>query len=112
MTLGTKLHALRSAKGLSLRQVKAGSGVSASTLSRAERDIGIPDTIILSMLAKFYDVPLHSLLDAYEPTPEQTEEFLIGLGYNLDELRAEINALITELSAHVKAILGAKGSKS
>lgn len=93
---------------MSLRQVEAGSGVSISTLSRAERDIGIPDTIIMSMLAKFYDVSFESLLDAEEPTQAQTEAFLIGHGYNLDKLREEINALIDQLKAEAKTILAQK----
>lgn len=109
MSLGNRLHALRSARGLSLRQVEAGSGVSASTLSRTERDIGIPDTIIMSMLAKFYDVSFDSLLDAWEPTEAETDAFLIGHGYDLDKLRAEINALIDELRAQAKALLAQKG---
>lgn len=108
MTLGTQLHALRSAKGLSLRQVTKATGVSPSTQSRAERDVGIPDAVILSKLAEFYGVSFESLLNKIEPTDEQVDAYLIGLGYNLDELRAEINALINELSAQAKAILAAK----
>jgi transcriptional regulator with XRE-family HTH domain len=112
MTLGARLRALRRAKRMSLRQVEAGSGVSISTLSRTERDASIPDTIILSMLAKFYEISFDSLLDLWEPSDEETEAFLIDHGYDLEKLRTEINALIDELREQTKAILSAKEQQS
>lgn len=107
MTLSTKLRALRNAKGMSLRQVEAGSGVSAATLSRAERGLGTPDTVTLVLLEDFYKVRLGSGLDA-EMTDAQAEAYLTGLGYNLEQLRAEINALIDTLRDEAKALLAAK----
>lgn len=106
--LGTRLRALRSAKGLSLRQMAIGSGVSASTISRLERDMGIADTVILSKLAAFYGVGFASLLDAHEPTNEQVDAFLIGHGCNLEQLRAEINELIDRLREEARALLAQK----
>lgn len=107
MTLSAKLRALRNAKGMSLRQVARESGVSASTLSRLERNIGGPDIVTLVMLEDFYKVRLGSGLDA-EMTDAQAEAYLVGLGYNLEQLRAEINALIDTLRDEAKAILAAK----
>lgn len=112
MTLGTKLRALRRARGLSLRAAEEGSGVSASTLSRAERDKGWPDTVILCMLGKFYDVPVENFFDAHEPTQEEVNAFLIDHGYDLDELQKEINALIDKLRNTAKDMLAQKEGKA
>lgn len=111
MSLSIKLRALRSAKEMSLRQVAKASGVSPSTLSRAERDLGIPDAIILSKIAEFYGVSFESLLDKLEPTDEQVDSYLIGLGYNLEQLRIEINELIDTLRSEAREILAAKESQ-
>lgn len=108
MTLGTRLRALRSSKGLSLRQVARKTGISASTLSRLERDMSMADTNSLSALAEFYNVSFAILLDVYEPTDEQVNAFLVGHGYNLEQLRVEINELIDKLQEETRAILAQK----
>lgn len=112
MTLGMKLLVLRKKKGLSLRAVAEKSGVSPSTLSRLERDMGMPHIVTLVMLEDFYKVRLNTGPDSREPTQEQAETYLIGLGYNLEELRAEINALIDELRNAAKDILAHKAVKA
>ena len=86
MTLGTRLLALRSAKGLSLREVAAESGVSPSTLSRAERDLGTPDTVTLVMLEDFYGASLGSGLDVSIPAKARASDADI-----FDEVRAELS---------------------
>lgn len=104
MTLGAKLRALRAAKDLSLRQVERETGVAFASISRIERG-NKPDIDSLCALAKFYGVSMDSLLFGRELTDEVAEAYLVGLGYNLDELRTEINALIDELRETAKAIL-------
>ena len=106
--LATKLRGLRASRGLSLRQAEELTGVSASTLSRYERGIGYPDTIILCMLGEKYQVSIDELIDTYEPTPEETDAFLIDHGYNLEQLRLEINDLIDRVKAEAVAVLKSK----
>lgn len=108
MSLGARLRAIRKARGLTLRQVEAQSGVSISTLSRAERDMGMPDLVTLVGLEDFYKVSLGSGLGAKSPTDEQVEAFLIGHGYNLEQLRADFNALIDRLREEARSILAEK----
>lgn len=108
MTLGTRLRALRAAKGLSLRQVQDACGVSTAALSRAERGSGTPDTATLLRLENFYGTSLGSGLSGTEPTDEQVAAYLTGLGYNLEQLRTEINELIDRLRDEAKAILASK----
>lgn len=107
MTLGTKLKAARLAKGLRLREAQALSGVSASTISRAERDIGEIWAHHLAKLSRCYGVSVDALLpdDDIEMTDEETNAFLVAHGYDLDKLRDEINALIDELRDQAAALL-------
>lgn len=111
MTLGTKLHALRIAKVIGLREVAKETGVSASTISRLERGIGRPYVGTMGALCRFYGVNFTDLIDdPPEMTDEETDAYLIGHGYNLDKLRDEINALIDELKATAKEVLARKGA--
>lgn len=110
MTLGSRLRALRSAKGMSLRQVARKVGVSASTLSRVEHGLYISDIAIIHKIAAFCNVSVDDLLGIEEPTKEQTDAYLVGLGYNLEQLRADLIALIDTLIAETKAMLARKGT--
>lgn len=107
MTTGTRLHAARLAKGHSLRDAAIQSGVSPSTLSRMERDVGTVDSQILFKVAAYCGVSVETLVtgrDA-EISDAEVDSFLVGHGYNLEALRAEINALIDQLRDTVKDIL-------
>jgi transcriptional regulator with XRE-family HTH domain len=110
MSMGARLRLLRWAKGMSLREVEKETGVPFSTLHRIETNKGKPFVATMGTLCKFYDVPFTDLLDEdeQEPTPEETDAYLIGLGYNLDKLDAEITALIDELKATARELLAHK----
>ena len=112
MSMGIRLHAARLAKGHSLRDAAVYTGLSPSTLSRTERNLspGTLDTASLFRLAAYCGMSAEALVMGNDAdiSDEEVESFLVGLGYNLDELRAEINALIDELRATAKAILAAK----
>ena len=111
MTLGTQLHAARLAKRHSLRDAAIQSGVSPSTLSRAERGVrGEFDTAVLYKIAAYCGVSVETLVSGKyaEVSDDEVDNFLVGHGYNLEELRVEINALIDELRNTAKAILAHK----
>lgn len=107
MTIGTKLHATRLAKGHSLRDAASQSGVSPSTLSRVERGKGGLDTASLYKIAAYCGVSVETLVTGKDApvSDDEVNAFLVGHGYNLDALRAEINALIDELREVAKDIL-------
>lgn len=111
-TLGQRLRALRSAKGYGLRKAAELSGVSASTISRLERGIGIVKADTLRRLATLYGVSLTDLLGdtATEMSDEQVIAYLVGHGHNLEQLRADLIALIDTLIAEAKAMLARKGT--
>lgn len=110
MSLGTRLHATRLAKGHSLRDAAIQSGVSPSTLSRAERNKGVFDSTVLFKLAAYCGVSVETLVtgNPADVSDAEVDNFLEGHGVNLEEIRQEMNALIDELRATVKAILAHK----
>lgn len=112
MTLGTHLRALRNTRGIGLRQAAKETGVSASTLSRVERGMCISDIAIIHKIAAYCNVSIDDLLGIEEPTKEQTDAYLVRLGYNLEQLRVEINDLINKLQEETRAILAQKGDKN
>ena len=69
--LGRYLRAMREAKGLSLRQVEAKSGISNAFISQMESGKAKqPSPIILYKLAETYGVPYESLMElAGYPSP-------------------------------------------
>lgn len=107
--LAAFVFAKRREKGHSLRVAAAMSGVSASTLSRLERDMGTSDNDIMRKLAAYCEVPFVDLVLLEDDDPEMSSDeidaYLIAHGYNLEELRQEINALIDELKAKAIVIL-------
>lgn len=62
MTLGSRLLKARNEKGYSLRDVESLTGVSPSTISKAERDVGDLLTSHLVKLAECYGVTIDSLV--------------------------------------------------
>lgn len=111
MSTGTRLHSMRLAKGHSLRDASIQSGVSPSTLSRVERDKGIGDTEVLYKIAAYCGVSVDTLVTGKDAdvSDEEVNRFLEGHGYNLEELREEINALIDQLRDVAKEILSLRG---
>ena len=108
-------RAKRREKGHSLRDAAALSGISASTLSRIERDKGTNDNEIMRKLAAYCEVSYMDLVLMEDVDPQMSEEetdtYLIAHGYNLEALRVEINAVIDELRDTAKAILAHKEGK-
>lgn len=62
--VGPRLKALRVERNLTLTEVAAASGVSASTLSRLEGGQRRPNLELLLPLARLYGVPLDDMVDA------------------------------------------------
>jgi transcriptional regulator with XRE-family HTH domain len=110
--LSAYVRAKRREKGHSLRDAEALSGISASTLSRIERDKGTNDNDIMRKLAAYCGVSYVDLVLMEDVDPqmsdEETDAYLVAHGYNLEELRQEINALIDELRNAAKTILAHK----
>ncbi|NUT70898.1 helix-turn-helix domain-containing protein [Pseudarthrobacter sp. C4D7] len=63
-TVGPRLKAFRVERNLTLTEVAAASGVSASTLSRLEAGQRRPNLELLLPLARLYGVPLDDMVDA------------------------------------------------
>src|SRR5438093_12310160 len=61
-TVGRRVHALRDARGLSLRDLAARSGVSAPMLSQVERGETSPTLATAQRIAAGLDLPLSTLL--------------------------------------------------
>lgn len=62
MSLGKRLKAARVAKGYGLRRAQMLSGVSFSTISKAERDVGEIGSQTLEKLARCYGVTIDGLM--------------------------------------------------
>jgi transcriptional regulator with XRE-family HTH domain len=62
--VGPRLRALRTRRNLTLNEVSASSGVSASTLSRLESGQRRPNLELLLPIAQLYGVPLDDLVGA------------------------------------------------
>ncbi|MEU4489635.1 XRE family transcriptional regulator [Streptomyces purpurascens] len=62
--VGPRLRALRRARGITLADLAATTGVSESTLSRLESGLRRPSLELLLPLARTYDVPLDDLVGA------------------------------------------------
>jgi transcriptional regulator with XRE-family HTH domain len=60
--LGEYVKRKRQEEKLSLRQVATNINVSASTLSRIENGIGVPDSATLARLASWLGIPLERLM--------------------------------------------------
>ncbi|HEX8185146.1 MAG TPA: helix-turn-helix transcriptional regulator, partial [Blastocatellia bacterium] len=60
--LGEYVKRKRQEEKLSLRQVATNINVSASTLSRIENGIGVPDSATLARLATWLGIPLERLM--------------------------------------------------
>ncbi len=67
--IGTRLKRLRTLRGLSLRQLAAESGLSATMLSQVERGVTEPSLATLRRLAAAFGEPVASLFED-ESTPD------------------------------------------
>ncbi|SAL46135.1 DNA-binding protein [Caballeronia sordidicola] len=68
--LGMRLRALRRGAGLSLSELAKRADVAIGTISQIERGLANPSIRILEQLRVALDVPLTTLLEGDEPTPE------------------------------------------
>lgn len=68
--IAARVRALRAARGLSLEALATASGVSRSMISLVERGESSPTAVVLERLATGLGVPLASLFDAPQPTPD------------------------------------------
>lgn len=68
--IAQRVRELRAARGLSLDALAAHCGISRSMISLIERGESSPTAVLLEKLATGLSVPLASLFDATQPTPE------------------------------------------
>lgn len=65
--IGTRLHALRTARGLSLRSLADATGLSATLLSQIERGVTEPSLKSLRLLAEVFGQSISDLFDDGDP---------------------------------------------
>ncbi|MBV8912631.1 MAG: helix-turn-helix transcriptional regulator [Acetobacteraceae bacterium] len=68
--VGATIRALRTAKGLTLQDLAASSGVSAGMLSQVERDRANPSLRVLTQIRLALGAPISALFEAAPPPPE------------------------------------------
>jgi transcriptional regulator with XRE-family HTH domain len=68
--IAQRVRDLRASKGWSLEAMAAASGISRSMISLIERGESSPTAVVLEKLAAGLGVPLASLFDSAEPSPE------------------------------------------
>ena len=74
MTLGQKIKELRSAKGLTQKELADQLHVTFQTISKWENDENEPDIATLKLLTKIFDCSLDELLDNEKETESNIEE--------------------------------------
>lgn len=67
-TLGQKINELRKQKGMTQDELAEKMGVSAQAVSKWEKDLSIPDMMVLIDLSEFFHVSLDELLKEKEET--------------------------------------------
>lgn len=72
-TIGSRLAAIRVARGLTQRQVADLLGVISNQVARWERGAGIPRVPMLIAIARYFDIDLHWLLTGKHWTPTVPE---------------------------------------
>lgn len=98
--VGEKLRNIRNSKGLSLDEVNKFTGITNSRLSKIERGITEhPSLDDISMLLKFYEIPLISFL-CQEGFCEKNDNALKNLellnNFEIEHIQAEINFILKE----------------
>jgi transcriptional regulator with XRE-family HTH domain len=105
--LAASLKRLRRERGLTLRECGRQMGISASTLSRVERDIGKPDAEVLVRLSSWLNIPLERIIDCCdeacpvvffetESTPDIVEAHLMQDARLTRERAKALSALFRE----------------
>ncbi len=88
MKFGVYMRTLRKQRGLTLKEVEKGAGVSNAYISQFERGLrNPPHPDILNRLAKVYDVP--------------ARELMVAAGYLTDDTEAEKRRNIEKAYEHV-----------
>lgn len=85
MNVGKALRAIREQKGIKLESMAIDMGVSASTLSRAERLVSNPRLSLLQAMADYLDVPLSEVFRQAVPV-EARAMLELKAAYADDEL--------------------------
>jgi transcriptional regulator with XRE-family HTH domain len=115
MVIGARVHALRDALGLSLRDLAERSGVSAPMLSQVERGETSPTLAVASRIAAGLDLRLSQLLRLDEDGavtvvhPRQRRRGGSGRGHRFEVLTADRPGQRAELSRHSLAAGAATG---
>lgn len=77
MEIGTMIRTRRTAQGLTQEQVAAALGVTATAVSKWERDVSLPEITLLPALARLLGTDLNGLLAfQQEMTREEVARFL------------------------------------
>ena len=89
MSLGTRIHEARKARGLSQEALGETLGVVSQTVSKWERGESSPDAALLPALADALGVSLDSLFDRVPTDEEMEERFLRWLRPKTEEARTD-----------------------
>jgi transcriptional regulator with XRE-family HTH domain len=115
VVIGSRVHALRDALGLSLRDLAERSGVSAPMLSQVERGETSPTLAIASRIAAGLELRLSQLLRLDEDGavtvvhPDQRRHGGSGRGHSFEVLTSDHPGQRAELSRHALAAGAATG---
>lgn len=104
-SLGVRLKAARTAKGYGLREVAKRSGVSASSISRAERGHERISAEYLTKLAECYGVSLYDLVHIETDLGDDGKTMLQGYLVAIAQARAEVKNVLDSLERLATAIL-------
>ena len=72
-TIGGLIAALRKANGMTQKDLAEQLNVSDKTISRWERDDGLPDLSVIPVIAEIFDITCDELLRGERKSPQQQE---------------------------------------
>lgn len=93
MSVGKQIKKIRTEKGLKLKEVADGAGLSVTYLSRLENDLANPTMETLDKLATFFEVPsdvITTVLEDGRPVafaPDSLKDFIDTYGEKYPELK-------------------------
>lgn len=92
------MRRLREKKELPLWQVGKLTGISASQLSKVERDLDFPRSDVLFRLAQYYGVTMESLMNYHNPIPQdQLALAEVGVAAIVEKLEEMYEVVITKV---------------
>lgn len=98
MTLGEKIKALRTKKGITQEAFAESLNVSRSAIAKWESDIGVPEIINLKAIAKTFNISIDELLDEEQEITADKETFTDTVEENLKEKYRYLSAEYADYS--------------